>query len=477
MTFDNLREYLNILEEKGWLKRIRVNVSSIYEIAEITNRICKSSGEALLFENVDRYDIPVVTNLFGSMERIKLALGYDRLEKLGEDFLSLSKFRLDNILKKLSSIKDIKRYMNSYPKVVKKAVCKEKIIYDVDLNRYPILKLWPKDAGRFITFPIVITKDPENDKINLGTYRMQVIDKDKTLIHWHVHKHGYKNYLKNLREKKKMEVAVVIGCDPVTMLCSVFPIPENIDDYFFIGFIRKKPLKIVKCETLDLYVPANSEIVLEGYVTDEVRLEGPFGDHTGYYSQEGYYPVFEIECITQRENPIYVASVTGKPPMEDAYIGKAVERIFLPFIKFLIPEIVDINIPIEGLFHNILIVSIKKQYPGHAKKVMFSLWGLEYLHLTKIIIVVDHDVNVHNWFDVWYAISTRVDPARDVVIIKNTPTDTLDHAASNLNLGSKMGIDATRKFKEEIGRDFPEEVEASEEIKRLVSKKWYEYFH
>ena len=458
------------------LKRIKTKVSSIYEIAEITNRICKTSKEALLFENVDDYNIPVVTNLFGSIERIKLALGYDSLEKLGEDFLEISRLNLDSFLKKVSALKTLKRYINSYPKIVKKAKCKEVIIHDVNLNKYPILKLWPKDAGRFITFPIVITKDPETGRINLGTYRMQVIDKNKTLIHWHIHKHGYKNYVKTLKSKDKMEVAVVIGCDPVTMLCSVFPIPENVDDYFFIGFIRKKPLEVVKCETIDIYVPANSEIVLEGYVTRKKMLEGPFGDHTGYYSQEGYYPVFEIECITQRENPIYVASVTGKPPMEDAYIGKAVERIFLPFIKFLFPEIVDINIPIEGLFHNILIVSIRKKYPGHAKKVMFSLWGMEYLCLTKIIIVVDHDVNVHNWFDVWYAISTRVDPARDVIIIKDTPTDTLDHSSSKQNLGSKMGIDATRKFKEEIGKEFPEEVEADERIKELVTKRWSEYF-
>ncbi len=458
------------------LKRVKAKVSSVYEIAEITNRICKSTGEALLFENVDNYKIPVVTNLFGSIDRIKLALGYDSLEKLGEEFLEITRMKLDSFIRKLSSIKTLKRYANSYPKVVKKAKCKEIITYDVDLNKYPILKLWPKDAGRFITFPIVITKDPETGRINLGTYRMQVIDKDKTLIHWHIHKHGYKNYIKTISKQEKMEVAVVIGCDPVTMLCSIFPLPENFDDYFFVGFIRKKPLEIVKCETVDLYVPANSEIVLEGYVTREKMLEGPFGDHTGYYSQEGYYPIFKIECITQRENPIYVASVTGKPPMEDAYIGKAVERIFLPILRFIIPEIVDINMPIEGLFHNVLIVSIRKRYPGHAKKVMFSIWGLDYLHLTKIVIVVDEDVNVHNWFDVWYAISTRVDPARDVIIVKDVPTDTLDHASSKVNLGSKMGIDATRKFKEEMGREFPEEVEASDDIKELVTKRWKEYF-
>ncbi len=477
-----LREFIEELEKRNLLKRVKTKVSAVYEIAEIVNRACKSKeyNYAFLFENVDNYDIPVAVNLFGSFERLKIALGVENFEDLGNELLEILKPELpSSFIQKIKSLSKIKKLSDFIPKIVKKGECKE-VVYEgdsVDLSRYPILKLWPKDAGRFITFPMVITKDPETGERNVGMYRMQVLDKNRTCMHWQIHKHGALHYKKALELGEELEVAVAIGSDPITMLSAILPLPEGFDELSFAGFLRKEPVKLVKCETIDLEVPANAEIVLEGYVDEEKALEGPFGDHTGYYSHVEEYPVFKIKCITQREDPIYVASVTGKPPMEDAYIGKMIERMFLPIIKMQIPEIVDINMPIESVFHNLIIVSIKKRYPGHAKKVMFSLWGLGIMSLTKAIVVVDHTVNVQNLSEVLWAVSTRVDPARDIIIIPNAPTDNLDHASPMLNLGSKIGIDATIKTKEEgFEREFPEEVEASEDIKRLVDKKWENYF-
>ncbi len=473
--YEDLREFIEKLESEGELARIKREVSPILEMTEIADRAVKSGGKAILFENPKGYDIPVFMNAFGTERRMKLALGVERLEEIGERLVELTKLRptsfLDGI-KSISAIKDIAAFV---PKTVKKAPCKE-VVEEPNLDKFPILKCWPKDGGRFITLPVVITKDPETGELNAGMYRMQVFDKRTTGMHWQVHKHGAL-HLKKIAEKNgKLEVAVAIGVDPATLYASTAPLPENLSEFMFAGFIRRERLKLVECETVDLKVPATAEIVLEGYVKpDELKIEGPFGDHTGYYTPPEPYPVFHVECVTRRENPIYHATVVGKPPMEDAWLGKATERIFLPLIKMIHPEIVDINLPVEACFHNLAIVSIEKRYPGHAKKVMFALWSMGMLSLTKIVIVVDSDVNVQNLKEVLWAVTSRFDPARDVVLIPSCPIDSLDHSTYLPNLGGKLGIDATKKWKEEgFEREWPEVVEMSEDVKRKVDSIWNE---
>ncbi|RLG58138.1 MAG: menaquinone biosynthesis decarboxylase [Candidatus Hydrothermarchaeota archaeon] len=478
MPYEDLREFINVLEDKGMLRRVKTRVSAELEITEILDRVVKANGPALLFENVKGYDIPIVANIFGSMERMKLALEVERFESIGEKLLEFLKPEIPRgITAKVKAIGKVKEILSYPPKLVKHAPCKEVVLEGekASLKKFPILKCWPKDGGKFITLPLVITKDPETRERNMGMYRMHVYDERTTGMHWHVHKDGAKHYRKAEELGEELEVAVALGSDPATIFSATAPLP--FDELLFSGFLRKKPVKLVKCETVDLEVPANAEIVLEGYVKPkERRIEGPFGDHTGFYSKADYYPVFHITCITHREKPIYPATIVGKPPMEDSYIGKAIERIFLPLIKFNLPEVTDINLPIEGVFHNLAIVSIDKQYPGHAKKVMFALWGMGQMMFTKTIIVVDKDVDVHNLSEVIWAVSNRFDPKRDVVIVEGTPADALDHTTPLPHYGSKMGIDATVKWKEEgIAEEWPEEIEMSKEIKELVSKKWKSY--
>ncbi len=473
--YEDLREFIEKLESEGELARIKREVSPILEMTEIADRAVKSGGKAILFENPKGYDIPVFMNAFGTEKRMKLALGVERLEEIGERLVELTKLRPTSFLDGIKSIGAIKDIAAFVPKTVKKAPCKE-VVEEPNLDKFPILKCWPKDGGRFITLPVVITKDPETGELNAGMYRMQVFDKRTTGMHWQVHKHGAL-HLKKIAEKNgKLEVAVAIGVDPATLYASTAPLPENLSEFMFAGFIRRERLKLVECETVDLKVPATAEIVLEGYVKpDELKIEGPFGDHTGYYTPPEPYPVFHVECVTRRENPIYHATVVGKPPMEDAWLGKATERIFLPLIKMIHPEIVDINLPVEACFHNLAIVSIKKRYPGHAKKVMFALWSMGMLSLTKIVIVVDSDVNVQNLKEVLWAVTSRFDPARDVVLIPSCPIDSLDHSTYLPNLGGKLGIDATKKWKEEgFEREWPEVVEMSEDVKRKVDSIWSE---
>ena len=398
MPYEDLREFIERLEAENELARIKHEVSPILEMTEIADRAVKGGGKALLFENPKGYDIPVLMNAFGTEKRMKMALEVERFEEIGERLVELTKFKPESLFDGIKGLGMFKDFMSFMPKKVKKGACKEVIMDEPNLDKFPILQCWPKDAGRFITFPVVITKDPETGELNAGMYRMQVYDSKTTGMHWQIHKHGAL-HLKKLAEKgeNKLEVAVAIGVDPAILYASTAPLPENLSEFMFAGFIRKERVKMVECETVDLLVPANAEIVLEGYVkVDELRIEGPFGDHTGYYTPPEPYPVFHITCITHREDPIYHATVVGKPPMEDAWLGKATERIFLPLIKMIHPEIVDINLPIEACFHNLAVVSIKKRYPGHAKKVMFALWSMGMLSLTKIVIVVDDDVNIHN---------------------------------------------------------------------------------
>lgn len=478
MPYEDLREFMERLESEGELARIRQEVSPVLEMTEIAERAVKSGGKAILFENPKGYDIPVLMNAFGTEKRMKMALEVDRLEEIGERLVELTRFRPSSILdgiKGLGAIKDITAFI---PKTVKskKAPCKE-VVEEPNLNKFPILKCWPKDAGRFITLPVVVTKDPDTGELNAGMYRMQVFDSKTTGMHWQIHKHGAL-HLKKLAEKGdgKLEVAVAIGVDPAILYASTAPLPENMSEFMFAGFIRRERVKLVECETVDLKVPATAEIVLEGYVKpDEFRIEGPFGDHTGYYTPPEPYPVFHVECVTRREDPIYHATVVGKPPMEDAWLGKATERIFLPIIKMIHPDIVDMNLPVEAAFHNLAVVSIKKRYPGHAKKVMFALWSTGLLSLTKTVIVVDDDVNVQNLKEVLWAVTSRFDPARDVVVIPDCPIDSLDHSTYRPNVGGKLGIDATRKWKEEgFTREWPDVVEMSEDVKQKVDRMWEE---
>lgn len=473
MAYDDLREFLNKLEEENELARIEYEVSPELEMTEIVDRVVKSGGKALLFEKPAGYNIPVLLNAFGTERRMKIALEVDRFEEIGERLISALEFRPSSFMDAMKGLGMLKDFMSFIPKKTSKAPCKEAEAESLD--KFPILKCWPKDGGRYITLPVVITKDPETGELNAGMYRMQVFDGKTTGMHWQIHKHGAEHFRKMIEKGGgKIEVAVAIGVDPATLYAATAPLPAGISEFMFAGFIRKERLRLTECETIDLLVPANAEIVLEGYVrADDFRIEGPFGDHTGYYTPPEPYPVFRITHITHRENPIYHATVVGKPPMEDAWLGKATERIFLPIMKMMHPEIVDINLPVEGAFHNLAIVSIRKRYPGQAKKVMYALWGTGMLALTKVVIVVDSDVNVHNMSEVIWAVTSRFDPARDVVLLPPSPTDSLDHAAYIPNLAGKLGIDATKKMKEEgYERDWPEAVEMEAEVKAKVDRIW-----
>ncbi|GAB4535172.1 MAG: menaquinone biosynthesis decarboxylase [Thermodesulfovibrionia bacterium] len=478
MAYKDLREFLKVLEDKGLLKRIRVEVDPILEIAEINDRVVKANGPALLFENPKGSRFPVVVNIFGSFERMCLSLEVNNLDEIGQRMLEFLEPEIPtNLIEKLKSLPKLKRLADFLPRYVKTGPCKEVIIKDnPSLDIFPILKTWPGDGGRFITLPMVFTKDPETGNRNCGMYRMHVYDSRTTGMHWHMHKDGAKHYRKAERLGKRLEVAVAIGSDPATMYSATAPLPEDIDEMLLAGFLRGSPVELAKCETVDLEVPANAEIVLEGYCEPyERRTEGPFGDHTGYYSLQDEYPVFHITCITHRRDAIYPATIVGMPPMEDCYIGKATERIFLPLIKKQLPEIVDMNLPIEGIFHNIAIVSIDKRFPGHARKVMYALWGMGQMSFTKAIVVVDKWVDVQNPSEVVWRMGNNVDPKRDIVIVEG-PLDVLEHASDIPAYGGKIGIDATKKLPSEgFQRQWPDDIEMSDEIKRLVTMRWKEY--
>jgi 4-hydroxy-3-polyprenylbenzoate decarboxylase len=478
MAYRDLREFIRLLEKKGLLKRIKVEVDPVLEIAEINDKVVKKGGPALLFENPRGSKFTSVVNLFGSYERMKLALEVNTLDEIGFRMLEFLEPEIPtNIIEKLKAIPKLKRLADFLPKYVSSGPCKEVVIKNnPSLNIFPILKTWPEDGGRFITLPMVFTKDPVTGIRNCGMYRMQVYDERTTGMHWHIHKGGAKHYRNSEKLNKRLEVAVAIGSDPAVMYSSTAPLPEGVDEMLFAGFLRGSPVELIKCETVNLEVPANSEIVLEGYCEPcERRVEGPFGDHTGYYSLQDEFPVFHITCITHRKDAIYPATIVGKPPMEDCYIAKATERIFLPLIQKQLPEIVDINLPVEGVFHNIAIVSIDKRYPGHARRVMYALWGMGQISFTKMIVVVDKEVDIQNPGEVIWKIGNNVDPKRDVVIVEG-PLDVLEHASDIPAYGGKMGIDATKKWKSEgFLREWPDEIVMSEEIKRLVERRWKEY--
>jgi len=476
LAFKDLQDFMVHLKKKQLLNEIEVEVDSDLEITEIADRVSKKFGKALLFKKVKNSPYPVVINTFGSYERINMGFEVENLDEIADtimDFMDVANYV--TLANKIKSIPKLARLANIFPKKVKKASCQE-IIEEPDLDKFPILKCWPKDGGRYITLPLVITKDPENGQQNTGMYRLQVYDKKTTGMHWHLHKDGREIYEKYRKIGKRMPVSVALGCDPATIYAATAPLPKMIDEMIFAGFLRKSPVELVKCITNDIYVPANAEFVLEGYVDlDETRLEGPFGDHTGYYSLSDMYPVFHIEKITRKKNPVYPTTIVGKPPMEDCYLGKATERIFLPLIKVQCPEIIDMNFPLEGVFHNCVIVSIKKSYPKHAQKIMNALWGLGQMMYTKMIIVVDENVNPHDLSTVAWKVFNNIDAKRDLVISEG-PLDALDHASNTAYFGHRLGIDATKKWTSEgHARPWPDDIEMSKEIKDLVDKRWKEY--
>ena len=480
MAFKDLHEFVAVLEKKGLLHRVTALVDPVLEITEITDRISKKGGPALLFERVKGSPYPVLINAFGSFERMSLALGVQQLDEIGARISKMLELQdlTGSLLDKMKFLPRLAEMGSWVPRMVRKAPCQEVILRDEDatLNIFPILKCWPGDGGRYITLPLVFTKDPETGGRNLGMYRLQVFDGKTTGMHWHVHKNGAENYRRHQKIGQRMEVAVALGGDPATIYAATAPLPHGIDEMLFAGFLRSEPVEMVKCVTVDLEVPAQADIILEGYVDlDEQRVEGPFGDHTGYYSLADYFPVFHIRCITHRKDAIYPATIVGKPPMEDCYLAKATERIFLPLLKMFIPEIVDINLPLEGVFHNCAVVSIKKSYPGQAKKVMCAIWGMGQMMFTKMIIVVDEHVNVQDISEVWWRVYNNTDPKRDFMMVDG-PLEVLDHSSPLPTYGSKVGIDATKKWPGEgHNRDWPEEIEMTQEIKKLVTSRWQEY--
>ena len=491
MAYKDLREFVGRLERERELKRIPVEVDVDLEITEITDRVSKAGGPALLFEKPCsardgvQYSMPLLINALGSKRRMELALEVESLEAVARRIEALLDLKPpEGFFDKVKLLPMISELGSFFPKVVKGGPVKEVIERDSSsLARLPIMKCWPQDGGRFITFPMVITRSPKTGRRNVGCYRLQVYDERTTGMHWQIHKGGAEHFrwVERMRspeearqgKRGRMDVAVAIGADPVTMLAGVLPLPEDVDEFIFAGFLRKEPVELMKCETVDLEVPANAEIVLEGYVDlDDIRAEGPFGDHTGYYSLEDKFPAFHLTCITRRKNPIYISTIVGAPPMEDYWMGYAVERIFLPLIRKQLPEIVDLHMPVEGIFHNLMIVSIRKSYPGQARRVMHAIWGLPGTMFTKCIVVVDEDVDVHNPREVTWKAFTHIDPERDIEFVLG-PVDQLEHASRLPNFGSKMGVDATRKWPSEgFTRPWPDIIKMDEETRKKVDAVW-----
>jgi 4-hydroxy-3-polyprenylbenzoate decarboxylase len=485
VAYKDLRDYLMVLESKGLLHRISIEVDPILEISAITDRVCKGpdGGKALFFEKVKGSEYPVVTNIFGSFERMCLALEMNNINDIAlriEELMNQAPPK--TLMEKLAMLPKLLEFSKFLPRSIKTAPCQEVIEKDEpDLTKFPVLQCWPDDGqptdeGRFITFPMVFTRDPETGRPNCGMYRIHIYDKNTTGMHWHIHKDGARHFDKYRALKKMMPAAIAVGSDPAVIYAATAPLPESIDEMLFAGFIRREPVGMVKCITSDIEVPANSELVIEGFIDpEESRIEGPFGDHTGFYSAADYYPVFHVTCITHRKDLIYPATIVGKPPMEDCYMAKATERIFLPLMRLDFPEIKDINLPMEGVFHNCCIISIKKSYPGHARKIIHGLWGKGQMMFAKLLIIVDDDVDVQNISYTAWRVLNNVDWKRDTVTADG-PLDDLDHSANFPRYGSKMGIDATRKTREEgMTRDWPRELFMTDEVLRLIESRWNEY--
>jgi 4-hydroxy-3-polyprenylbenzoate decarboxylase len=475
VAYSNLAEFVQVLERKGELKRITHPVKAELEITEIADRVMKSGGPALLFENVVGKRIPVLINAFGSAERMALALGVADVEEIAREIQKLIQTKPPKSFRdKLNLLGELIRLAGIPPKLVREGACQEVVHREPNLDILPVLTCWPGDAGPFITLPMVFSKDPRSGTRNVGLYRMQIFDQRTTGMHWHLHKVGARHFQRQKEQTGRLELAVSLGGDPAMIYAATAPLPDQIDEILFSGFLRKKGVELVKGVTVDVEVPANSDIVIEGYVdpAEPLRREGPFGDHTGFYSLADEYPAFHVTCITHRTKPIYPTTIVGRPPMEDAYLGKATERLFLPLIRITLPEIVDMNLPVLGVFHNLAIISIKKEYPAHARKVMHALWGLGQMMFTKTLILVDHDVNVHDLSEVTWVVGNNIDPKRDTVFVDG-PVDVLDHAAPALGFGSKMGIDATRKWHSEgFEREWPGAIVMDEKTRKYIDSIW-----
>ena len=478
MPIEDIPQFIQELESAGELKRVKTEVDTDLEIAEILRRAMYANGPAILFENVKGHDMPVLGNAFGSLKRLEIGLETTDFTEIGQRIVDMTKMEIPSgIFNKIKKLPELSKMSNSFSKLEKSGPVTEVINDNPSFDKIPILKTWPNDAGKFITFGLVATKHPETGVRNLGVYRIQILDSTHAIMHWQKHKRGAHHHDISKERGEKIEAAIIIGGEPATVFSAVAPVPEGFDKYLFAGITRKKGIKTVKCKTIDLQVPVNAELVLEGYVDPtDVKDEGPFGDHTGYYTPKEPFPTFTLTGIMQRQKPIYLTTVVGKPILEDAFIGKVIERSFLPLIKMFQPEVVDFAMPAAGWFQGIGIISIKKRYPGQAKKVMMGLWGLGQLALTKFFVVVDDDVNVHDMNEVLWAVTTRADPARDSIIIDRTPTDTLDPSSPLVNLGSKLGIDATQKTKEEgFEREIQELVKVDDATKSLVDSRWSSY--
>jgi 4-hydroxy-3-polyprenylbenzoate decarboxylase len=477
MAYDDLRGFIRALEKNRQLKRIPFEVDPKLEIAEFADRSVKTGGPALLFEKPKGSHVPVLINGFASMRRMEIALEVDSVDEVAKRISEYLEMRMpEGIIGKLKMLPKLAEMGAFFPKIVTKGDCQEVVrTSGFSLYEYPVLTCWPQDAGPFITLPMVFSRNPETGKRNCGMYRMQIFDERTTGMHWQTHKQGAEHYRRLVAEGKqaRMDVAVAIGSDPAAMYSAILPLPPDLDEMMIAGFLRGSPVEMVKCKTVDLEVPANAEIVLEGYVElGELRTEGPFGDHTGYYSLADQYPVFHVTCVTQRKEPIYATTIVGPPPMEDFYMGKAIERIFLPLMRMQLPEVRDMCLPAEGIFHNLMLVSIRKSYPGHARKVMNAIWGLGQAMFTKCIVVVDEDVDVQNVSEVAWRSLNNIDPERDIQFTMG-PIDSLDHASRLLNFGSKMGIDATRKWPGEgFTREWPDVIRMSPGVKERVDQLW-----
>ncbi|MBA4419212.1 MAG: menaquinone biosynthesis decarboxylase [Syntrophus sp. (in: bacteria)] len=476
MSYMDLKSLITLWEKKGILKRVRHPVSRDLEITEIYQRVFQKKGPALLFENIRGDKLPLIINIFGTWERVWDIFGVaSEAELLARVEPLLDMGQPEGLLDKAKALWKLKDLAGILPRHVKKGPCQHHVLKEkeIDLDILPVMKCWPEDAGRFITLPVVVTKDPLTGKQNMGMYRMQVIDKTRTALHWHPAKGGDIHHQRAKDHGKRLEVACALGCEPAVIYAATAPLPPDVSELLLAGLLMDRPVDVVKCKTVDIEVPARSQIVLEGYIEEEESfVEGPFGDHTGYYTPERVFPVFHIQAITMNEDPVYPSIAVGWPPLEDVLLGKLTERIFSPFIKFLIPEIRDIEIPEAGLFHNFIFVSINKRYPGQAYKVMDSLWGLGQMSVAKVIVVFDGNVNIHDLEEVLFHMGNNIDPVRDVVI-KKGPVDILDHASLEEGFGGKMGIDATTKLKEEgYTRVWPKRATMDEETVRRIDGIW-----
>jgi 4-hydroxy-3-polyprenylbenzoate decarboxylase len=474
MAFDDLRDWIGHLRREGELVEVTAEVDPHLEVAEITDRVTKAGGPALLFTNVRGSRMPLLINQFGTERRMCMAFGVERLDDLGRRVTDVLEMQPpEGLVDKVRALGRLKSLADSRPRSVSRGPCQEVVLDPPSLESLPVMTCWPGDGGPFITLPAVITKDPRSGTRNVGMYRVQVFDATTTAMHWQIHKDAAADW-RGMGER--MDVAIVLGVDPVTAYTASAPLPKHIDELMLSGFLRGQPVELVRCKTVDLEVPARAEIVIEGYIAKgELRGEGPFGDHTGYYTPQEPFPVVHVTAVTTRRDPIYPSIVVGVPPQEDAWLGKATERLFLPAVRMTMPEVVDYDLPVEGAFHNLCIVAIRKAYPGHARKVMHAIWGTGLLSLTKGIVVVDADVDVHDYGQVMWQVGANVDPARDVVLADG-PLDHLDHAPSRQFHGGKLGIDATAKGPAEgYERGWPEPIRMTDEVRERVTSRWADY--